>query len=92
MGRRERFLSLTDAVWRVRGYGDFFSYCLVAEGAVDVAVEPEVSLWDLAPLDVLVREAGGAFTGLDGTPGPAAGSAVATNGRLHAAVLAALTQ
>ena len=89
-GRREAFLELTDTVWRVRGYGDFFSYCLVAEGAVDVAAEPEVSLWDLAPLDVLVREAGGAFTALDGTPGPHGGSAVASNGRLHAAVLAAL--
>lgn len=90
-GRREAFADLTDAVWRVRGYGDFFSYCLVAEGAVDVAAEPEVSLWDLAPLDVLVREAGGAFTALDGTPGPHGGSAVASNGLLHAAVLAALS-
>lgn len=89
-GRREAFLDLTDVVWRVRGYGDFFSYCLVAEGAVDVAAEPEVSLWDLAPLDVLVREAGGTFTALDGTPGPHGGSAVASNGRLHAAVLRAL--
>ena len=62
---RPRFLELTDAVWRVRGYGDFWSYCLVAEGAVDIAVEPEVKLWDLAPLDILVREAGGTFTDLD---------------------------
>lgn len=91
-GLREKFLDLTDAVWRVRGYGDFFSYCLLAEGAIDVAAEPEVSLWDLAALDVLVREAGGSFTGLDGTPGPGTGSAVATNGLLHPAVLAALTR
>ena len=62
MRLRERFVELTDAVWRVRGYGDFWSYCLVAEGAVDIAAEPEVSLWDLAPLDILVREAGGSFT------------------------------
>jgi len=89
-GLREAFVDLTDAVWRVRGHGDFFSYCLVAEGAVDVAAEPEVSLWDLAPLDVIVREAGGEFTALDGTPGPHGGSAVATNGLLHAAVLARL--
>ena len=53
-------------MWRVRGYGDFWSYCLVAEGAVDIAAEPEVKLWDLAPLDILVREAGGTFTNLDG--------------------------
>lgn len=89
-GLRESFLDLTDEVWRVRGYGDFLSYCFVAEGAVDIAVEPEVSLWDLAPLDILVREAGGRFGGLDGTPGPHAGSAVATNGLLHDHVLGAL--
>jgi histidinol-phosphatase len=87
LGLRERFVDLTDAVWRVRGYGDFLSYCLVAEGAVDIAAEPEVSLWDLASLDVLVREAGGRFTALDGTAGPHGGSAVATNGLLHEQVL-----
>jgi histidinol-phosphatase len=89
-GLRERFLGLADAVWRVRAYGDFYSYCLVAEGAVDVAAEPEVSLWDLAPLDILVREAGGAFTDLHGTAGPHGGSALATNGLLHRAVLTSL--
>jgi histidinol-phosphatase len=89
-GLREKFVALTDAVWRVRAYGDFYSYCLVAEGAVDVAAEPEVKLWDLAPLDVLVREAGGSFTNLAGTPGPHGGSAVATNGFLHSAVLTSL--
>jgi histidinol-phosphatase len=78
-------------VWRVRGYGDFLSYCLVAEGAVDIAAEPEVSVWDLAPLDILVREAGGAFTSLDGARGPHGGSAVATNGLLHGEVLSRLS-
>jgi histidinol-phosphatase len=87
LGLRDRFIDLTDAVWRVRGYGDFFSYCLVAEGVVDIAAEPEVSLWDLGALDILVREAGGAFTSLDGTAGPHGGSAVATNGLLQEAVL-----
>jgi histidinol-phosphatase len=85
--RRPRFLDLTDAVWRVRGYGDFWSYCLVAEGAVDIVAEPEVKLWDLAPLDILVREAGGHFSNVDGAAGPHGGSAVATNGLLHAEVL-----
>jgi histidinol-phosphatase len=89
-GLRERFIDLTDAVWRVRGYGDFYSYCLVAEGAVDIALEPEVSTWDLGALDILVREAGGTFTSLDGTGGPHGGSAVATNGLLHDAVLTRL--
>ena len=89
-GRRNQFLALTDAVWRLRGYGDFFSYCLLAEGAVDIATEPEVKLWDLAALDILVREAGGEFTSVDGRPGPHGGSAVATNALVHSAVLAAL--
>ena len=89
-GIRDEFIALTDRVWRVRGYGDFYNYCLVAEGAVDVAAEPEVSLWDLAPLDVLIREAGGTFTALDGSGGPGGGSAVASNGLLHDDVLAAL--
>jgi histidinol-phosphatase len=87
---RAKFLDLNDAVWRVRGYGDFWSYCLVAEGAVDIAAEPEVKLWDLAALDILVREAGGRFTSVDGSPGPHGGSAVATNGLLHERVLARL--
>ena len=78
-------------MWRVRGYGDFWSYCLVAEGAVDIAVEPEVKLWDLAPLDILVREAGGLFTDLGGRAGPHGGSAIATNGLLHEAVRAHLS-
>jgi histidinol-phosphatase len=91
LGIRDRFLDLTDEVWRVRAFGDFLSYCFVAEGAVDIAAEPEVSVWDLAPLDVLVREAGGRFTSLDGSPGPHGGNAVATNGLLHEEVLRKLS-
>jgi histidinol-phosphatase len=60
---------------------------LVAEGAVDAAAEPEVSLWDLAALQVIVEEAGGRFTDLSGVATPAGGSAVSTNGLLHDAVL-----
>ncbi|WP_207164732.1 histidinol-phosphatase [Tomitella biformata] len=89
-GIRDQFIALTDDVWRVRGYGDFLSYCMVAEGVVDIAAEPEVSLWDLAALDVLVREAGGRFTNLEGENGPAGGSAIASNGPLHDAVLSRL--
>jgi histidinol-phosphatase len=86
-GALEGFLDLTRSVWRTRAYGDFWSYCLLAEGAVDIATEPEVSLWDLAALDVIVREAGGRFTDLTGRPGPAGGHALATNGVLHDAAL-----
>ena len=70
-------------MWRTRAYGDFWSYVLLAEGAVDIAAEPEVSLWDLAALAAIVTEAGGRFTDLSGRQGPHGGSAVATNGLLH---------
>lgn len=89
-GKREQLISLTDSAWRLRGYGDFWSYMLVAEGAVDIAAEPEVSLWDLAALVPIITEAGGRFTSLDGEDGPHGGSAVATNGLLHEAALRAL--
>ena len=88
--REERLLALSRRVWRTRAFGDFWSYMLVAEGAVDVAAEPTVSLWDLAPLQVVVEEAGGRFTDLTGVARPDGGSAVATNGLLHDAVLDAL--
>ncbi|MCV7383860.1 histidinol-phosphatase [Mycolicibacter longobardus] len=90
-GLREQFLGLTESVWRARSYGDFWAYCLLAEGAVDIAIEPAVSVWDLAAIDVLVREAGGIFTDLSGASGPHGGSAVAANPALHAQVLATLT-
>lgn len=86
-GVREEVIALSDSTWRLRGFGDFYNYCLVAEGAVDIAAEPEVSLWDLAPLSLLVCEAGGKFTSRRGVPGPHGGDAVASNGLLHAAVL-----
>ncbi|WKD57082.1 Histidinol-phosphatase [Corynebacterium capitovis DSM 44611] len=90
-GLRDTFLELTDKAWRLRGYGDFLSYCLVAEGAVDIAAEPEVSLWDLAPLSLLVTEAGGTFTSLSGEAGPHGGDAVASNGLLHDVALREIT-
>ncbi len=89
-GRLEDFLSLSRRVWRTRAYGDFWSYMLVAEGAVDIATEPQLELYDMAALDVIVREAGGVFTSLDGEPGPTGGSALATNGKLHDQALAFL--
>ena len=57
-------------VWRTRAYGDFWSYMLLAEGAVDIAAEPELAVHDMAALDVIVREAGGMFTSLDGDGRP----------------------
>jgi histidinol-phosphatase len=89
-GRLDGFLSLSRAVWRTRAFGDFWSHMLVAEGAVDVSAEPEVSLWDLAALQVIVEEAGGRFTSLSGVASPDGGSVVCTNGHLHDEVLAHL--
>src|SRR5919107_180060 len=88
--RLEDFLSLVRRCWRTRAYGDFWSYMLVAEGAVDIATEPELHVYDMAALDVIVREAGGRFSSLDGTEGPHGGNALATNGHLHEAALSFL--
>jgi histidinol-phosphatase len=81
--RQGAMLGLLHEAWRERGFGDFYSYVLLAEGCVDIAAEPEVALWDLAPLALIVEEAGGTFTDLRGRRGPDGGSAVATNGLLH---------
>jgi histidinol-phosphatase len=86
-GRLGAMLNIIRQSWRNRAYGDFYGYMLVAEGAVDAMVEPELSLWDLAALVPIVTEAGGTFTDLDGQAGPSGGSAVATNGKLHADLL-----
>jgi histidinol-phosphatase len=85
------FLRLARSAWRTRAYGDFWSHMLVAEGAVDCSAEPEVSLWDLAALQIIVEEAGGVFTDLAGNATPDGGSVVCTNGRLHDDVLSCLT-
>jgi histidinol-phosphatase len=89
-GLGDGFLGLARRCWRTRGLGDFWSHVLVAEGAVEIAVEPEVSLWDVAAVQVIVEEAGGRFTDLTGVARPDGGSAVSTNGLLHDEVLAAL--
>jgi histidinol-phosphatase len=89
-GRLDAFLDLQRQVWRSRAYGDFWSYMLLAEGGVDVAAEPDLALYDMAALVPVVVEAGGRFTSLDGVDGPAGGSAVVTNGRLHDQVLSSL--
>jgi histidinol-phosphatase len=84
----DALLTLARRCWRTRGFGDFWGYMLVAEGAADVCCEAAVSLWDLAALQVIVEEAGGRFTDLGGVPTPDGGDAIASNGRLHGAALA----
>ena len=85
--RLEPFQKMLAGAWRTRGIGDFWSHMLVAEGAVDVAAEPSLAVWDMAALDIIVREAGGTFTNTAGQNGPFGGSGVSTNGLLHNAVI-----
>jgi len=89
-GKLDGFLALSRSCWRTRAYGDFWSHMMVAEGAVDISTEPEVSLWDLAALQVIVEEAGGIFTDLSGVPSPDGGSVICTNAHLHSEVLRTL--
>ena len=89
-GLGEAALALERRCWRSRGFGDFWSHVLVAEGAVDVALEPEVSEWDVAPLWVIVEEAGGRFSDLSGRRRADGGSVLTTNGLLHEDVLGIL--
>ncbi|MFD6875725.1 MULTISPECIES: histidinol-phosphatase [unclassified Streptomyces] len=86
-GRLPGFLDLTRACWRTRGYGDFWPYMMVAEGSLDLCAEPELSLWDMAALAVVVQEAGGRFTDLGGADGVHGGNAAASNGLLHEEML-----
>lgn len=85
--RRPAFTSLIDACWRSRAFGDFWSHMLVAEGATDIAAEASLAVWDMAALDIIVREAGGKFSSISGQPGPHHGSGLSTNGLLHEQVV-----
>ena len=80
-------MTLAEKVWRTRGYGDFWSHMLVAEGAVDCALEPKLALWDMAPLAIILNEAGGRFSDFRGVDGPNGKNGISTNGLLHEAVL-----
>jgi histidinol-phosphatase len=85
--RRAAFDSLLRACWRSRAYGDFWSHMMVAEGAVDAAIEPELFPWDMAALIPIVEEAGGVITALDGSSPMIGGNAVSSNGLLHGQIL-----
>jgi histidinol-phosphatase len=88
--RYDKFLSLTDKVWRGRGFGDFWGHMLVAEGAVDFTVEPKLALWDMAALEIIVKEAGGRFTNITGKDGVDGPGAIASNSLLHPMIVQAL--
>jgi len=84
--------ALIRSSWRDRGFGDFWGYALVAEGAAEAMVEVGPHSWDLAAASVLVEEAGGRFTDLEGAPTIHSGNALATNGVLHDTILERLHQ
>jgi histidinol-phosphatase len=82
-GYLEKLIGLSRAVWRDRAYGDLWSYTLLAEGLIDAVGEFGVKAYDIAPLVLLVEEAGGRFTSAKGESGPWHGSSLASNGVLH---------
>ena len=86
----ERLAPLAALAWHTRSFGDFWQHMLVAEGVVDVAIDPAVKIWDCAPLKLIVEEAGGKFTDMAGRAVIDGGSGVSTNGLLHAEALGAL--
>jgi histidinol-phosphatase len=83
-----RTIDLALRAWHAQPFSDFWAHLLVAEGAVEVAVEHEMSPWDNAVLQVVVEEAGGRFSDLAGNARYDGGSAISTNGLLHDAVVA----
>src|SRR6266852_2824350 len=86
-GLTESFLALARNCSRTRAFGDFWSHMLVAEGAAEIAIEPAVSFWDMAAIQIIVEEAGGRFSDLTGAERADGGSGVSTNGLLHDAAL-----
>lgn len=92
-GRWERLARIADAVWRTRGFGEFWMHLLVAGGQADVAFEDDLSIWDVAALEIIVAEAGGRMTTWHGAPVVTGdGSALTTNGLLHTEFQSRLTR
>lgn len=86
-GYQPALLALAESVWRDRAYGDAWPYMALAEGLLDIVTEFDVHAYDLAAHIPIVREAGGRFTDISGNETAWNGSSLATNGRLHDAVL-----
>jgi histidinol-phosphatase len=89
-GLTPKVVDLALRCWRDRSFGDFWSHMLVAEGAVDIGLDPVASLWDLAALQIIVEEAGGRFTDLEGRARADGGCAISSNGLLHDGALGVL--
>ncbi|MDQ6746853.1 MAG: histidinol phosphatase [Candidatus Dormibacteraeota bacterium] len=86
-GSLDPLLELARRCGRSRGFGDFWQHMLVAQGSAEMAVEPAVSLWDMAAVKVIVEEAGGTFSDLSGALTAGGGDAISSNGLLHQAAL-----
>jgi histidinol-phosphatase len=82
--------ALVERAWASRGLSDFWQYCLVAEGSVEVAADTVAELWDYAPMQLLVEEAGGRCTTFAGAAPAPGESFLATNGVLHDEVVSVL--
>ena len=82
-GKAEQLLSFSRDIWRTRAYGDFWSYMLLAEGALEIVAEHDLKIYDIAALVPIVEQAGGRFSALSGELTPDTSSVLATNGKLH---------
>ena len=89
-GYWDGFVRMLDASGRTRGFGDYYGYGLVASGKAEIYLETDLKPWDVAPVKILVEEAGGRLTDFSGTPTIYSGSVLATNGHLHDLALRAL--
>lgn len=87
-GLGDLYDTLIKRSWRDRGFGDFWGHMLVARGAADVMIEPELALWDVAALQPIVSEAGGRLTKISGERWIDGGSVLTTNGHLHDEIVA----
>jgi histidinol-phosphatase len=90
-GMLEELTSLSRKVWRTRAYGDFWSYMLLAEGALDIVAEHDLKIYDIAALVPIVEQAGGKLTAMDGPLTSETSSVLATNGKLHSSTTSELS-
>lgn len=82
-GKTQQLIAFSRKIWRTRAYGDFWSYMLLAEGALEIVTEHDLKIYDIAALVPIVEQAGGEFSALEGPLTADSSSVLATNGKLH---------
>lgn len=93
LGLTDGLVEIQSRARRARGFGDFWQHCLVAEGAIDLAIDAVgVAPYDLAAVRLVVEEAGGTFTDRFGVPTHHHDTAISSNGRLHAVAVERLSR